>query len=816
MKNLFLLLLSIAAFSQLNAQTGDTLTVSVTLHRVSLDSLATELEKRTGLRLFFDETQFRNHFFDLQVESVSVDSALRQAFAATNLKFARDQQGNVFITRNYALYFGKENQRRTIRPERGVTGDTSQLLARSPFAAAHTLGEVTVSASLNIRSSQLGVQKIDIRTIRQVPVVFGEADVLRVVMAMPGVKTVGEASTGLNVRGGSADQNLILFNDATIYNPAHFFGMFSAFNPDIIKDVTLYKSSMPARYGGKLSSVLEITSREGNRKKFSGSAGIGLLTSRITLEGPIKKDRSSFIVGARSTYANWMLNLLPAEYDNSKASFYDVHANVSHTFNSKNDINVSAYASHDRFNLNNDTTYGYDNRNFSLRWKHAFNTKMTGIFSAGSDYYKYQVESSRKPEDGYQLKFDITQYFLRAHFNWYVNNSHTVEYGVNTLRYNLNPGTFRPIGNSSRFDADRIEREQAYESAIYISDKYDLSAAFSIEAGLRYSLFNYVGPRQMYRYAAGVPKSEQSLIDSVQFSAGSNIKTYSAPEFRIALRYSIDENTSVKAAFNSQRQYIHMMSNTAAMAPTDIWKLSDSHIRPQSGRQVSLGLYRNLAKNTIETSLEVYYKQISDYLDYKSGANLIMNHHLETDVIGTKGKAYGIELLVKKSSGKLSGWIGYTWSRILLKQDDPDAGEIISNGRYYPANYDKPHDLTFTGNYKINHRFSLSLNGNYSTGRPITIPVGRYFFSGSYRTLYDDRNAHRIPDYFRADFSMNIEGNHKVKQKTHNSWTIGVYNLTGRRNPYSVYYVSEGGAINGYKLSIFGSAIPFITFNIRF
>ncbi|WP_431210919.1 hypothetical protein ACQ86N_33965 [Puia sp. P3] len=294
------------------------------------------------------------------------------------------------------------------------------------------------------------------------------------------------------------------------------------------------------------------------------------------------------------------------------------------------------------------------------------------------------------------------------------------------------------------------------------------------------------------------------------------MKTYGGPEYRVSGRYVLTDNLSIKAGYNTQRQYIHSLSNTTAIAPTDIWKLSDPNIRPQHGDQVSLGLYRNFKANTVETSVEVYYKRIRDYLDYKSGAQLVMNHHIETDVLETQGKAYGVELLIKKLTGKLNGWFSYTYSRVLLRQSDPNAGEVINEGKYYPANYDKPNDVTAVSNYRFTHRFSVSLNATYSTGRPITLPIGVFNYAGSPRTLYADRNAYRIPDYFRMDWSMNIDGNHKVHQKTHNSWTIGVYNLTGRRNPYSVYYVSENGLVNGYKLSIFGSAIPFVNFNIRF
>lgn len=680
------------------------------------------------------------------------------------------------------------------------------------------LKNVIISAQKlsNVKGLQMGLQKIDITAIRRVPVVFGEADVLRVVTTLPGVKTTGESSTGLNVRGGATDQNLILFNDATVYNPSHFFGMFSAFNPEVVKDVELYKGSIPARYGGRLSSVLNINSREGNKKEFSGSAGIGLLTSRLNLEGPLIKDKSSFIAGVRTTYANWLLNALPAQYRNSKASFYDINLSVVHAFNKKNTLYLTGYNSKDRFNLNSDTSYSYSNSNLSLKWKHVFNNKLNSLVSGGYDRYEYKISSTKLPLNAYQLNFDINQYYLKLHFNYYANSSNSFDFGLQSLYYLLHPGNFQPLGSASLVVADRLATERALESALYLNDRVTVTSALTADLGVRYSLFNALGPQNIATYAPGLPKNDVNQTGSISYGPGRFIKTYAGPEIRVALRYAITDSFSVKLGYSSQRQYIHSLSNTAATAPTDIWKLSDPNIKPQWGEQYSAGVYKNIKSNTIETSLEVYYKNIKNYLDYKSGAKLIMNHHIETDVTGTKGKAYGIELMVKKATGKLNGWISYTWSRILLKMDDAASGEVINNGQYYPANYDKPHDLTLIANYRLTHRFSISMNTTYSTGRPITLPVGRFYTGGAARTLYAGRNAHRIPDYFRADFSMNLDGNHKVHQRTHNSWTAGVYNITGRKNPYSVYYVSENGVINGYKLSIFGSAIPYINFNISF
>ncbi|MBG6234988.1 hypothetical protein IWX76_001556 [Pedobacter sp. CAN_A7] len=681
-----------------------------------------------------------------------------------------------------------------------------------------SLREVKISTEkvANVKSLEMGVNKLDIRSIKQVPSAFGEADILKVVLTLPGVQSVGEASSGFNVRGGSSDQNLILLNDATIYNPSHFFGFFSAFNPDIVKDVQLFKSSIPERFGGRLSSVLEVTNREGNKKKFTGTAGIGLITSRFNIEGPIDSNKTSFILGGRTTYSNWLMDLLPESYKNSRASFTDVNLGISHQVNEKNNIYLSGYYSTDKFKLNSDTTYGYNNKNASIKWKRMFNNKFIGVASAGFDRYGYDINSDFNPVNAYDLSFNIKQYNFKTDFTYYLNSKHTLNFGLSSIYYKLQPGSFQPIGNESLVIPDKVADEQALESALYFGDKFDITDKFSVSGGIRYSLFNYLGPNTVSNYAPNLPKTDLNLIDTTSFGSNALIKTYHGPEYRLSARYNFTDNFSVKAAYNTLRQYIHLLSNTTAIAPTDIWKLSDPNIKPQYGNQASLGLYKNFKNNTIETSVEVYYKKLKDYLDYKSGANLVMNHNIERDVVNTQGKAYGVEFFVKKSTGKLNGWMSYTYSRTFLKFDDPTVGVAINKGDYYPANYDKPHAFNFTGNYRFSHRVSTSLNVTYSTGRPITLPIAKYYYAGSERVYYVDRNAYRIPDYFRTDFSLNIEGNHKVHQRTHNSWTIGVYNLTGRQNVYSVYFDNEGGAIKGYQLSIFANAIPFINYNIRF
>jgi outer membrane receptor protein involved in Fe transport len=636
------------------------------------------------------------------------------------------------------------------------------------------------------------------------------------VLTLPGVQSVGEATTGFNVRGGAADQNLILFNGATIYNPSHFFGFFSAFDPDIVKDIELYKSSIPEKYGGRLSSVLDVTDRDGNKKLFTGTAGIGLLTSRFNIEGPIIKDKTSFIFGGRTTYSDWLLSLLPEAYKHSSASFYDLNLGITSQLDDKNTIYLMGYMSSDNFRLNSDTTYAYSNKNANIKWKHNFNNKLYSVLLAGIDHYDYSIASTANAVNGYKLDFGVNQYNFKADFNYYANSKNTIDFGLSSIYYSLNPGNEEPDGTGSLVLPQVVPQEQALESALYLGDKYDITPDLSVSAGVRYDLYAYLGAQTVDHYAPNLPKESLNVVDSVTYKKNQLINTYKGPEIRLSARYNLSDDMSIKAAYNTMRQFIHLLSNTTAISPTDTYKLSDPNIKPQFGQQISLGLYKNAKSNTIETSVEVYYKKIANYLDYKSGATLLLNDHIEQDVINTQGKAYGVEFLVRKTAGKLNGWISYTYSRTFLRQDDPNAGELINNGDYYPANYDKPNDFNFNGNYRFSHRFSVSLDVTYSTGRPITLPIAKYEYGGSERVYYSDRNEYRIPDYFRTDLSMNIEGNHKVHQLTHNSWSIGIYNLTGRANAYSTFFQEQGGVINGYQLSIFARPIPFVNYNIRF
>jgi len=677
---------------------------------------------------------------------------------------------------------------------------------------------LSAESTQKIRSTQIGLERVRIDRIKHVPAAFGEADVMKVVLTLPGVKSVGESSGGFNVRGGATDQNLILFNEGTLYNPTHLFGLFSAFNPDVVSDIELYKSTIPAKYGGRISSVLEINSKNGNNKKISGSAGIGLLTGKIHLEGPLGGEKTTFIAGLRTTYSNWILKLLPEDsgYNNGTASFNDFTLGVNHKFDDKNYLYLNGYYSSDGFNFNKDTAYNYSNVNWSVKWRHVMNDNHNLALSAGFDEYNHKSSETGDSVNAYGMNFRIRQAFVKANFSWFLNNEHSLNYGINSVFYNLSPGETFPAASGSLVIPRSLERENGAELSLYLSDTWNIADRFSLDLGLRYSFYSALGPKHWFSYKGSI-KDESSVLDTLYAKPGSFVKPYHGPEFRLSARYSLNDNMSVKVGFNSMRQYIHMLSNTTAVSPTDVWKLSDANIEPQNGWQSAAGLYSNIFGNRVEFSAEGYFRKMDNYLDYKSGAILNMNETIERDVLRTEGRAFGVEFLAKKPFGKLNGWISYTYSKTQLRDNGENGVYTINRGEWYNASYDKPHDVKIIGNYKFTQRFSISFNLDYASGRPVTIPVVKYYYGGGYRLYYSERNSYRIPDYFRMDFSINIEPSHNLRLLTYSTITIGVYNLTGRKNAFSVYYdTNSGKRIQGYKLSIFGAPIPYVTYNIKF
>jgi hypothetical protein len=681
------------------------------------------------------------------------------------------------------------------------------------------LKEVIIESekSQNIIGLETGLDRLNINTIKELPTNMGEVDVMRIALALPGVQSSGEAASGFNVRGGTADQNLILLDNAVTFNPSHLFGFFSVFNPDIIKSIDLYKGSIPAHYGGRTSSVFNIAVRNGNTKKISGSGGISPVSARLSFEGPIKKDKTTFILGFRSTYSDWLLNQIPIDlFEKSKASFYDFNASLSHTFNNNNSLTMSYYQSYDDFQLNADTTYQYTNRSASIQWKHMFNQKFFGVLSGVYSGYNYRISSSNEPTQAFNLGFDINQFNFKVDLNYYTQSNHELNFGLDANYYNLNPGFIDPINSTSLIRSNHLEYENAIDYAFYVSDKFEINSKTSIYAGLRYLIYHKLGPQNAFIYQDDQPKNEDTIIDTLTYNNGELIKTYHGPELRLSFNYLIDLEKSLKLSFTQTSQVLHMITHSIAISPTDIWKLSDEYIPPSRAWQISGGYYQNLLNNTVEGSVEAYIKKSKNVLEYKTGAALILNEHIETDIIGAEGLSYGIEFFLRKKYGKFNGWLSYSYSRSFLKTTSKFQEENVAQGNYYPSYVDRPHDLSFIANYKFTRRFSISSSLFYNTGRPITLPVSKFLFADKTRFYYSDRNDYRLPDYFRIDLSLKLEGNHKIKKLAHSSWILSIYNVTGRDNVYSVYFVSSEEQIKGYKITIFSNPIPTLTYNFRF
>jgi TonB dependent receptor/CarboxypepD_reg-like domain/TonB-dependent Receptor Plug Domain len=681
-----------------------------------------------------------------------------------------------------------------------------------------SLKEVIIESErdANISSNQMGKSILDMKSIKNVPKILGENDILQVALTLPGVKSVGEGASGLNVRGGNADQNLIQMNEATIYNTSHFLGFFSVFNSDVIKTTELYKSGIPAQYGGRLSSILDIQMKDGNQNKFSGNGGIGPVTARLALEIPLVKERTSLILGGRTTYSDWILNQIPlSTLKKSRASFYDLVGRLTHKFNERNSIAISYYHSGDQFKLGNDSLFSYSNNLVSLQWRTSFNRNLHSLLSLTHSEYAYHIDYQKILQNSFDLRFGIKESNFKWDFNLY-HGVHKIDFGLHTKLYNLNPGYINGKGIESLVKSDRVDDESGLESALYASDNIEITPKLSLNLGLRFSSFTALGQRTILSYNANLPRENVSVIDSNRYGKNKGIVNYAGPEYRVSTRYSLPRQSSLKFSYNRTRQYIHMLSNTVSVAPLTTWKLSDPNIKPQLGDQISFGFYKDIQSKNIEMSAEAYYKWFDNVIDYKVGSELILNKHIEQDVLQGNGKAYGIELFFRKKSGKLNGWFSYAFSRTFLRMNSKFDFEKINNGSYYPANYDKPNDVTVVMNYKFTRRYSISSNFTYSTGRPITFPVGQYFLGGGYKISYSDRNQFRIPDYIRLDVGFNIEGNHKIKKPFAGFWSISVYNILGFNNPYSIYFRSENGVINAYKLSIFAAPIPTITYNFKF
>jgi len=675
--------------------------------------------------------------------------------------------------------------------------------------------EIKSSQNDNVRGTQMGFEKISARMISEIPVVMGERDIIKIALLLPGVTSVGEGASGFNVRGSPSDQNLFVIENTPVYNTAHLFGFFSAFNPDMIDDFTMYKGSIPARFGGRLSSIFDISTKTGNMEKYSARGGISPITARLMVEGPIFKEKVSFIVGLRSTYSDWVLRMVEdPEIRNSTAYFGDVVLGMDAIVNNKNKIKLFSYYSEDRIKLYNSTSYQFQNQGASIDWLHGFSSKDDLNISFAYSDYSFEEENSELEFAAYKQNYRLVHSELKADLNLRPSDKHTINAGVSGILYNLDRGEHLPLDSLSSEIPISFGQEKAVEAAIYLSDEWKITPLITLVGGLRYNLYSYLGPQSVYEYLPNAPMTPVNIADTLHFGDNQPIKTYGGLDFRFSSIFMLNPNLSVKASYNRLHQYIFMLSNTIALSPTDTWKLADYNIEPMVGDQFSVGMYTNFGKN-YELSVEGYYKIVNNLVEYKDGADLVTSQVVEQDILQGKLNAYGIETMIKKPFGKLSGWINYTFANSSVLVDNKITGESINFGKRYPSNYDHPHTLNIVANYKVSRRIILSGNLIYSTGRPITYPAAIYYLDGQKILHYTQRNEYRIPDYFRIDVALKLEGNLISKKLLHGVFIFSVYNLTGRKNAYSVYFKSEHGQINGYKMSIFGTQIFSVTYDFK-
>lgn len=690
--------------------------------------------------------------------------------------------------------------------------------------AAESLDEVVITENaeqLNIKKPQMSVNALSIKTIKQMPVVLGEVDVIKSITLLPGVTNAGEGSSGFNVRGGAADQNLILLDEATIFNSSHLFGFFSVFNPDAIKDIKLYKGGIPAKYGGRVSSVLDIYQKEGNSSEFNMNGGIGLISSRLLAEGPIKKDKGSFLFGGRSSYAHLFLPLF--DLDNV-AYFYDLNTKLSYRLNDKNSIFLSGYFGRDVFSIQDSFENTYGNTVVNFRWNHLFSDKLFSNLSLiYSDYY-YGLDLNFV---GFEWESGIRNFNVKYDFKHYISNNFKLEYGLNSIYYKFNPGEINPNTEDSGINPFKLTDKYAFENAVYLDAEHKLSNKFSLSYGARFSTFHRLGQDELNTYENDNPvifnqdlgiyeKAEPTGTES--FSRSDVIESFTNIEPRFALAYQLNDFSSVKASYNRMSQYLHLLSNTSSPTPLDVWTPSGKFIKPQLLNQVAVGYFRTYKDNAFSLEVESFYKTIENRIDYIDGADLIANNAIEQVILNGEARAYGMEILFRKNEGKLKGWLAYTLSK--SEQRTPGRTSLetgINNGEWYNTAFDKTHDISLTASYDLNKKWKFSSNFIFQTGQPATFPNGQYEYNGIVIPSYESRNSSRLPSYHRLDLSVNYNPNPESEKRFKGEWVFGIYNVYNRRNAANITFREDriSGTNEAVRLAIFG-IVPSVSYNFKF
>jgi TonB dependent receptor/CarboxypepD_reg-like domain/TonB-dependent Receptor Plug Domain len=673
-------------------------------------------------------------------------------------------------------------------------------------------------ADANVKDVQMSQIQLNVANLKKIPVVFGEVDLIKALVLQPGITTVGEGAGGFNVRGGRVDQNLVLLDGAPVFNTSHLLGFFASINPDAVQEASLFKGGIPAQYGGRLSSLFLLNTKNGNEETIRFSAGLGTISARMVAEGPLTKDKKlTFMLGGRYAYPNLLIDAFPDRFQGSRANFHDINAKLQYKLNTNNALSMSLYRSYDNFKFPEDTLYGWTSNIASFKWNSLINKKLSLQLNVLHSDYTFWVDGLL-PEYEYRTQNSIKHQEARLGFFWTPDQAekHKIDFGGNFIRYGIDPGERRPTSANSNVNPLKIDTEQAQEMALYISDEWALTKNISLQIGLRASFFNHLGPAQVARFAEGQARTVLSVQDTLRFGAGETVASYSGLEPRVALRFQLAENTSIKANFNRTRQYLHLISNTTAISPVDFWKTSNRYVPPQQADQFALGFFQNFSDNMYQVDVEGYYKDIRDMVEYRDGANLLLNPLLEADLLNARGRAYGIELSLRKRKGRLTYDLSYTYSRSFVQVNSPYLIDQVNRGNWFPSLFDKPHVGNFSGQYALAQGWTFSLNYTYQTGRPATFADGLYVLNGTPVNNFSSRNLDRIPDYHRMDVSFVKDTRKNKDQKKYSTWVFSIYNLYGRRNPYSIYPITNNFRTNYYQLSVFGTMIPSLSWNRYF
>ncbi|HRG78301.1 MAG TPA: TonB-dependent receptor [Cyclobacteriaceae bacterium] len=695
-------------------------------------------------------------------------------------------------------------------------GEINLDMDKMPFM----LDEIVIQdrAENELTSRKIGEVQLTMGNMKRAPALMGEVDLIKQVQNLPGVTTVGEAAAGFNVRGGSVDQNLILYDGLPVFNSSHVFGFLSSFNPEAVRDVSFYRGGIPAEYGGRASSVLDIHAKDGSFETWNGNAGIGLITSNLMINGPLQKDKTSLLASFRSTYSDWLVHSIRTDYvdlTNSSVFFYDGTLKLTHIINERTRLSFTGYSSKDKFRLMGDSTYQWNNLQGSARLDHQISARLSSEFIAGISSYGYSV-LNKEALTASELSFRILSTVLKAGFN-YQHGNHKINFGWQLLHYQFDPGSLKPTSPESNAKLFSVDKQYSIENALYVADDWSINQKVFVDAGIRLPIFSSYGPASVNVYKENLPRDLANVVDTLHFSKGETIKTYVGLEPRLSFRWTPNLTSSLKLGYSRVYQFLQLVTNSTAVTPVDIWQPSGYYFKPQQADQVSLGYFKDFKQKKYGASAEVFYKATQNILDFKDGAQLILNTHLETDLLQGKGQAYGVETFLSKNTGRFTWSMNYTFARTFRLIAGPTRSESINKGQQYPANFDQPHIANVSWKYNLSRRHFFTGNFTYHTGRPVTIPLSAFAIENTTVAYFSDRNQYRIPDYHRLDLALVIEGNHKRKKIGSGTWVISVYNVYARKNPYSVFFKSTGGGLpKPYQLSIIGTAFPSISYNFKF